>query len=215
MKLSFFNLLLFILFLSSCNNDNKQKSISTEENEKGQALPINDYIRKFSVIQLPFYFNGWNGYNIDTSKFFAINQKSIDTLFYKLENDEIVYGYGLLADTSNYYSLLYFGQGDDVYPMLATYSKKGQLISKSNLLVNGCGSDCGLKYCSYSALIKKDFSIYIADTAKYEGMCDSLGNYLPNNDSTFINSKTGKIDKSGNIKLDAETRQRIKNSRND
>jgi hypothetical protein len=206
-----FNLLLFILLLSSCNNDNKQKTISTEENEKG--LPINDYIRKFTVIQLPFYFNGWNGYNIDTSKFFTISQKSIDTLFYKIENDEIVYGYGLLADTSNYYSLLYFGQADDIYPMLATYSKKGQLISKSNLLVNGCGSDCGLKYCSYSALIKKDFSIYIADTAKYEGICDSLGNYSPNSDSTFINSKTGKIDKSGNIKLEAETRQSIKNSR--
>jgi hypothetical protein len=98
--------------------------------------------------------------------------------------------------------------------MLATYSKSGRLISKSILLVNGCGSDCGLKYCSYSALIRKDFSLYIADTAKYEGMCDSVGNYSPNSDSTFINSKIGKIDKSGNIKLNAETRQRIKNSRN-
>ena len=96
MKLPHFILLLIIHLLSSCNNDNKQKSISAEENEKGQALPINAYIRKFSVIQLPFYFNGWNGYNIDTSKFFAISQKSTDTLFYKIENDEIVYGYGLL-----------------------------------------------------------------------------------------------------------------------
>jgi hypothetical protein len=37
MKLSFLNLVVFILLvLSSCDNDKKQKSINIEENEQGQ-----------------------------------------------------------------------------------------------------------------------------------------------------------------------------------
>jgi hypothetical protein len=92
--------------------------------------------------------------------------------------------------------------------VIYTWSKNGKLLSKEPLLVHGCGSDCGLKYCSFTAHIEKDFSIYIADTSRYEGTCDSSGNYIEG-DSTFIYSKTGSINKSGIIKLNEEQEQRI------
>jgi len=205
-------LLLTIVFVSCNNNGSNQNNSDTSQLSITQKLPINDYIKKFTLVDLPFYFKGWNGNNIDDNKLFPIDKHSIDTLFFKGENEDIIFRYGLLADTTNYYSLIYFGKAEEKYPILVTYSKSGQLISKETLVVNGCGPDCGLTYCSYSALIRKDFSIYLADTAKYEGICDSLGNYLPNSDSTFVNSKIGLVDKNGFIKLDKEKRQATKNS---
>ena len=74
-------------------------------------------------------------------------------------------------------------------------------------MVRACGSDCGLKYCSNSARIGKNLSIYLADTAYYEGACDSAGNFAAG-DSTFIFSKTGSIDKTGKIKMSEELEQR-------
>jgi hypothetical protein len=213
MKSYLLSLLLLTIGLVSCDNNDKKQNISdNSEITIAQSLPINDYIKKFVIVDLPFYFEGWNVNNIDNNKLSPIDKYSIDTLFFKGENEDIIYRYGLLADTTSYYSLIYFGQGEEKYPILVTYSKSGQLISNETLIVNGCGSDCGLTYCSSSALIRKDFSIYLADTAKYEGICDSLGNYIPNSDSTFVNSKIGHVDKNGFIKLDKEQRQATKNS---
>ena len=138
-----------------------------------------------------------------------MNFNSTDSLFYKRE-DGPVYGYALLADTSKFYSLIYFGTAEDIYPVLVTFSKTGKQLNKETLIVHGCGSDCGLKYCSYTAQINKDLGIYIADTLKYEGMCDSADHFNPNSDSTFIFAKTGQVDRSGTIKLGEETTQRFK-----
>lgn len=212
MKSIFLPLYLLIILFSSCGNDTKQNLGDTTQRVTENKLPINEYIKKFNLIQLPFYFKGWNGNNIENKKLSEIDKASIDTLFFHGSNDEIIYKYGLLSDTSNFYSLLYFGQAEEIYPILITYSKTGQFINKETLIVNGCGSDCGLTYCSYSAVIRKDYSIYLADTAKYEGVCDSLGNYFPDSDTTFINSKNGLVDKSGSIILEKEIKQAIKNS---
>jgi hypothetical protein len=196
----------------SCKEETK-----TNINDKTQIisenkLPIRDYIKKFNFIELPFYFIGWNRNNIDTKNIFTIDKKSIDTLFFTGDNDDVLMGYGLLSDTTNFYSIIYFGQAEEIYPILVTYSKSGQFINKETLVVNGCGSDCGLTYCSNSALIRKDYSIYLADTSKYEGICDSLNNYLPNSDSIFVNFKHGLVDQSGLIKLGKEIRKATKNS---
>ncbi len=197
MKLTLITSIVFIILLAACNTSNTTSI----------KRPINNYIKKFKIIQLPFYFNASN---IDTSNLFLIDKYNNDTLFYKTLNENIVYGCGLLADTSNYYSLLYLGQSENLYPILVTYTKYGDLISQTNLLVRGCGSDCGLSYCSYSAKISKDLNIYIADTLKYEAICDKLGKFLPNSDSTFIYSKTGKIDNNGMIIMSEEKIERKK-----
>ena len=204
-------LFLILTIVSSCtNNDNKKKSNDSVEFSTNRNLLIRDYAKKFHSIDLPFVF--WSAASIDKGKLFKLDKNSNDTLFFTGDNDEIIYGYGLLSDTTHFYSFLYFGQSDEIYPILVNYSKAGQLIDKATLIVNGCGSDCGLTYCSYSALIGQDFSIYIGDTAKYDGVCDNSGDYLPDSDSTFINSKLGRFDKTGRIKFSAVKRHALKNS---
>jgi len=206
MKQIFFSLLTFTFLFSSCDNHNKEKATDSGQNLIVETLPIRDFIKKFHTIQLPFYFKGWNGNNIDESKLFALDFNTSDSLFFKRkgiaqELESTIYGYGLLADTINFYSLIYFRQGEEIYPIICTYSKQGQLISNQSLLVYGCGSDCGLRYCSYTAQIDKNRSIYFADTLKYEYLCDSLNNPIPNTDSTFIHSRVGKIDDKGQISV--------------
>lgn len=213
MKAVYLALIMSMIVMISCNSGNNSENINdTTKPTKFQNFSISDYIKKFQLVQLPFYFKGGNGSNIDNEKLFQIDKNSIDSLFFKGDNDDELFGYGLLSDTSKFYTLLYFGQAEDLYPILVTYSKKGRIISKETLIVHGCGSDCGLTYCSYSALLRKNLSIYLADTAKYKGICDSLGNFLPNSKTTFINSISGNIDSSGKIKLDKEKKEEIKNS---
>ena len=201
------SLLLTIIFIS-CKSENKKNIADTTQNNSELKLPVEDYIKRFKLLQLPFFV--CNG-NIDRNHLFVLNQNSIDTLFYNFKNVDKVYGYGILVDTTNYYSLIYFGVADDLFPILCTYSKSGKLIKKEILGVGGCGTDCGMTYCSSSALIRKDYSIYLADTSKYQGICDSVGNYLPNSDSTFIISRIGVIDRKGQIKFEKEKRESFKN----
>jgi len=175
-------------------------------------LPIKDFIKKFKIVPFPFYYLGWARNEYYTSRSFELNFNSTDSLFYE-KADGPVYGYAMLADTSKFYSLIFFGTADDIFPVLVTYSKTGKQLSRETLIVHGCGSDCGLKYCSYTAQINKDLGIYIADTVKYEGMCDSADNITPNSDSTFIYAKRGQVDKTGTIKLGEEATQRFKGIR--
>jgi hypothetical protein len=198
----------FLFILLSCGNEHKPANEVAVVKEEQSALPIREFIKKFRIIQTPFYYlGGYAGINYE-KELFELKKNSIDTLFHNVPDDAPVYGYAMLADTSKFYPLIFFHAADELYPVLYTYSKSGQLLSEESLIVRGCGSDCGLKYCSSSARIDKNLSIYLADTAYYEGMCDSAGNYSPNSDSTFIYSKTGSIDKTGKIKMSAELEQR-------
>lgn len=197
--------LLFILF--SCQNNPKTSASDPVTHNKTPSFPIHDFIKKFRILQPPVYYLGWMENERYLKQSFVLQKNSIDTLFHSLSDDLPVYGYGMLADTSAFYSLIYFETAEDHYPVLVTYSKSGQQLCEQALVVRGCGSDCGLKYCSYTAHIDKNASIYIADTVRYEGSCDSAGNYTAG-DSTFIFSKTGHIDKKGTIKMSEEKAQR-------
>jgi hypothetical protein len=201
-------LLLLLLVLFSCGNEPKKADIGSDNQPQEPTLPIREFIKKFKLIQPPFYYLGGNVEDRYKKQLFELKQNSIDTLFYTERIDVPVYGFGMLADTSNFYSLILVHTAENNYPVLYTWSKSGKLVNQQPLLVRGCGSDCGLNYCSSAARIDKNFSIYIADTSRYEGMCDSAGNYIPG-DSTFIFSRTGSIDKNGKVKMNDEIEQRI------
>lgn len=201
------SVLLLVLF--SCGNEPKKADIGSDNQPQQPALPIREFIKKFKLIQLPFYYLGGNVGDTGKSHLFELKQNSNDTLFYNTHTYDLpAYGLGMLADTSDFYPLIIVHTAENFYPVLYTLSKSGKLLGKEPLLVRGCGSDCGLRYCSSAAHIDKNLSIYIADTSRYEGMCDSAGNYIEG-DSTFIFSKTGSINKSGIIKMNEEQEQRI------
>ncbi|OQP65262.1 hypothetical protein A3860_16460 [Niastella vici] len=210
----------FLVIFYSCSNSTKPAPVSATTPDAAGAvintkeeLPIKDFIKKFKVVPFPFYYLGWARNEYYRNQSFKLKKNSTDTLFFKMEPDAPVYGYALLADTSKFYSLIYFGTGEEIYPILVTYSKTGRQLSQETLLVHGCGSDCGLKYCSYTAQIDKDLRVYIADTLKYDGMCDSTGNYKPDSDSTFVFAKRGQVDEAGTIKLGEEATQSFKGIR--
>lgn len=202
----FISVLLLALF--SCGDEPKKADIGSDNQPQEPALPIREFIKKFKLIQPPFNYLGGNVENYYAKQLFELKRNSNDTMFYNTDTYDLpAYGFGMLADTSNFYSLILVHTAENNYPVLYTYSKSGKLLGREALIVRGCGSDCGLKYCSSTADIDKDLSIYIADTSRYEGMCDSAGNYIVG-DSTFIYSKTGSINKSGIITMNEEREQR-------
>jgi hypothetical protein len=212
MKFVSISLLLSLLLITSCDDSKKQNDNQILKVETTQITSFRKYLKKLQIIQLPFYYKGWTDDKIDVGNLYTLDKNSNDTLFFDI-NDENIKCYGVLSDTSNYFSIVYFKIGDAPVPILAIYSKVGKLLDKQELLCYGCGSDCGLEYCSYTAQITKTLDIYIADTAIYNGLCDSLQeDVVKKIDSTFINYKTGKIETNGKIMIGQMINVRKKNS---
>src|SRR5688572_16281951 len=110
MKHLLFPFFLFTLF--SCGNEPKTASEAPAFKNEQPSLPIREFIKKFKIIQLPFYYLGGNNGNNYQSQLFELKKNSIDTLFYKDPYGLPVYGYGMLADTSDFYSLILFHTAD-------------------------------------------------------------------------------------------------------
>ena len=188
------------LFLLSCNSLKTEKETSTTPSDTFRL-----FLKKFKIIELPFVYRNvdFKG-NFDLDKMQSIDAKSNDTLFVKTDYSEGIKCFGILPDTSNFFSLIYFYPADSYYPQLITYDKKGKQIDQTPLIVNGCGSGCGLQYCSETGIINKDLSIFCADTLVWEYFCDSLSEPIPNSDIIWINSKTGKLTNNGKLKMTDE-----------
>lgn len=202
-------LILTVLFLLSCNN------LATEKQTPNVALdPFRQFLNKFKIIDLPFVYRyvDFKEY-FDLDKMQHIDVNSSDTLFIKTDYSAEIKCYGILPDTSKFFSLIFFYPADSYYPQLITYDKKGKQIDKTSLIVNGCGVDCGLQYCSETAIIEKDLSILCVDTVIWEYFCDSLGEPILNSDIVWINTKTGKLTDSGKLKMTDDKHEEKKNSR--
>ena len=143
----------------------------------------------------------------------SFDVKSIDTLFVKTAYSEGIKCFGFLPDTSKFFSLIYFYPADSYYPHLITYDRKGKQIDQTSLIVNGCGGDCGLQYCSETCIINNDLSILCADTVIWEYFCDSLAQPIPNSGIVWINTKKGKLTYNGKLKMTGDKHEEKKNSR--
>ena len=72
-------LLLFALF--SCGNDPKPTKDVVVVKEKQPALPIREFIKKFRIIQIPFFYQDVQNEKLK-SQSFELKENSIDTLFH-------------------------------------------------------------------------------------------------------------------------------------
>ncbi len=162
------------------------------------------FIKKFQILSFPVSIR--STLKISSTKLYSdksneVNRKSYDTLFV----EDIGYNtcdlcYGILPDTSRFYSLILFFHADDLVPILMTFTKDGKKISETSLIVNGCGSDCGLDYCSSTGLIEKDLSIYCADSINY-APCNENNEKDESKREHYINYKQGRINPDGTIQL--------------
>ena len=189
-------ILLTLILVCSCNNT-KRKTMQTTQPE---STAFKTFLQKFKPIDLPFiYRETYSSTSVDINNLPKLDSNSSDTLFMKSEFPDETHCYGILTDTTNFYSLIYFFPADTHYPVLATYTKTGKLIDKTDLLVNGCGSDAGLTYCSSTSIINKDLTVFCADTLKYDFICDSVGEKIPNSGEILIDTKKGRLTRSGKI----------------
>lgn len=127
------------------------------------------HIRKlysqYPAIQLPFHYQ-----TSDTVSHIPA-EEPLDTLIF---GEYIpVYVIGILPDTSNYFCFFYFIPADDALPAVATFNKKGELISRKCLIEScwkGAESDCEA-ILSISPKLEISFSyreyLYEADDEGY------------------------------------------------
>ena len=185
-----------MLFLSCCNST-ENKTVDNKSTE----YTFQDFLHKFKTLNLPFKFrpqdlNQENLQSIDL----------IDTLYTK---DQLSIYYGMLADTTNFYSIITLLPGDDFVPILTTYDKKGNIIDSKSILVNGCGGGPCIDYCSSTSIIETDFNIFCADTI-IGPTCDDKDNAIAGTDSIFTTFFKGKININGKIDLGVETSMNTK-----
>jgi hypothetical protein len=201
------NLIIVLIFLLFYSCDSHKV---TQQTKLDPQDPFKVFLKKLKPVNLPFIFRITPEINIDLANMVKLN--AADTLFAKTQYPDETYCYGMLTDTSNFYSLIYFFPADNFYPVLATYTKTGKLINQEALSVNGCGSDCRLSYCSQTGILNKDLTIFCADTVKYDFFCDSLGEKIPNSSKILISTKTGKLTNSGKLIIGSEQKTEIKDS---
>lgn len=200
--------ILLTLVLFSCKTDNTENLNTTD-----QSAGFRIFLTKFKPIELPFVFRYGNFEDsLDFEKMPVVNPNSNDTLYVKEKDRNEIKCYGMLKDTSDFFSLIYFYPADSFYPVLVTYDKKGNQIDKVSLIVNGCGGDCGLEYCSETGIIYEDRSILCADTVIWKFSCDSLGEPIPDSDSVWVNSKAGRIKDNGKLIMKKEQTLKYRNS---
>ncbi len=174
-----------ILFFG-CSLKNK-----SENNSQLLINHIRQLYTRLPKIKLPFYY--------DLNKSDAIgneySKKDLDTLIFdKVTNVNII---GMLSDSINFFGFIYLYPGDDLYPILVTFDKKGCLIER-NIIAKECGDGCDY-HCYSDLTIDNNYRI-ITKFNESIVQCDSTGPI----DSTRIHRETNQIsqiENNGKIKV--------------
>jgi hypothetical protein len=190
----------------SCKNGN-----SVQQTPDFLSATFRQFSKKFKLIELPFvYRNVQFVENIDIENLQPLDIESNDTLFIKTDYWDGIKCYGMLSDTSKFFSLILFFPADSYYPVLATYDKGGKLIDQTKLIVTGYGADCGLEYYSSTGIVNKDLTIFCTDTVKWEYFCDPTGEPVPNSGVNWINTKYGSLTSDGTLKMTDDKHEETK-----
>ena len=189
-------MLLAALLLAACHSQ------PAAENKQAAEAPVDPHFRafigKFRVLQLPLTIRPMELGNVNILPLLYgrdtnyINAPSTDTATYRL------YAYGLLADTANSYKAIWLSPADDYFPVLVTYTKKGEKISEDGLTAEACGSDCCWE-CNQTITINNDLFIHSVDSIK-TCECDDNGP-KPETTRKYMMVKTAKIGADGKFKF--------------
>jgi hypothetical protein len=187
---------IFTLLLISCSNE------PNNDKATGNRLAFNKFLANFKILSLPL--NIMPG-RMSVDQYKKIN--STDKYFTGYKENETLYAFGMLPDTSGCFKVIWLEPADDYYPVLATFSKNGKKIKQEDIGVGGCGVDCGFE-CTETVTIRRDMSIYSVDSIK-STPCDSNGDANKKAAERYIRYKTGKIMRRGNIRMSADLKKNI------
>lgn len=188
----------FNCMLIACNQSKKSSNMKEEVAEVVEVSPIfENFFKKFSPIK--------SNLEINTTCLDVTgnsNYKELDIDKYK----ELLDGYegpavslGYLADTANFYNLIYCTASACYLPNLSVYDKSGQLLNTC-LIASGCGSDVGYE-CSEKVKILNSNKIITTKVEKYYDY-DSLGQISNTSIKKMVTKILYSVDVNGNIKAD-------------
>ncbi len=166
MKLTVF--LLAIFFVVGCATD-KKSDVKTPPINQTQPIDIvREYYNKADKLQLPLVWeNTGNELPVDENKILRLEEK--DTLLFGKGLRELTL-LGVVPDTFNFFTFLFYYPGDDLRPYLITFDKQGRLIDQHMTGYN-CGADCGF-YCIGGVFtLNKDLR-FTSRHMSYRAECD-------------------------------------------
>ena len=186
-----FLLIILGVSITSCGNFGKRNSPTKADHFKA-------FIEKVGYINLPYS----HDLNLDEENYnYQIDEKSTDSLFFDNYENLII---GVLPNTSDFYAILYFAIGDDLYPALKTFNKNGEKIDDQKICYGYCaGCDCDCDSCADITTIDADFKITMNYAIKATE-CDDDGNKIPETTICKIYTTTGQIKPDGTIYLKKE-----------
>jgi|GEM_PF-2958875 len=187
-SISFLLNILIILF-SSCT-----------EITKDEDKDFKRFIKKFKIIQLPI--------RLDIDKLDNNNLEKYEPNDSIYINDPLSSYFGILKDTTVFYSIITLLPGDNFVPILTTFDKRGKQIDSKPLIVRGCPGGPCINYYSSITTIENNLRIICIDTII--GPTCINDEPILGTDSIFVNTISGKISSVGHIELNEEYLQKAK-----
>jgi hypothetical protein len=181
----------FAVTLFDCSNSEKPV-LSIKE------LAFKKFVSRQNIVDLPLHFD-LDG--ISDSQTQPMIVDDLDSLF--IPTDYAAGRiWGIYKDTSQYFTFITLGAASVYIPQIKIFDKQGNKIQETELLVDGCGADCGY-FCSAIAKVYKDdptsdIKFYARDSVLFY-TCDSVGKETPGTKKHYIKYKSGFVDKSGHI----------------
>ena len=179
------------LILSGCKNAG-----NTTDSAKEAAF--RKFVARQRFIDLPVHFDLNNAPDSLTQP--LVFDKT-DTLFIP-SNNASGQIFGIYKDTSKRFLFIALYPADGYIPAIILFDKHGNRLNEEQLLVDGCGADCGY-YCNAIADIYKersssDILFYTRDSV-FAYDCDSLAKPMPGTTQHYVKFKSGGIDSLGRI----------------
>jgi hypothetical protein len=138
---------LFLLFYCSSSSKDKLSPDKLRANYFKES-----FLKKFKKLDLPCLVE----HNPKDYSLTGIDENSPDTLIF---GGRGISCYGLLTDTSNFYTAIFFGAAAHALPIIATFDKTGHTISTTSIDF-GCWDGGPYDYtCSGGFVINPDMSI--------------------------------------------------------
>jgi|LakMenE01Jun11ns_1017448.scaffolds.fasta_scaffold9743097_2 hypothetical protein len=180
----------FLIF--GCSGHRDQLGERDQDNLKANYFK-NTFLKKFKRLDLPT--NIIEGKQIDPKKLTSNDPKSLDSLFTQSGS---ILCYGILTDTSSFYTLIFYAPTVTFIPVISTYDKKGNRISDKGIDF-GCWDGGPYDYsCDGHLTVDNKMNLNLEHVTICND-CDSTST----EPVKFIEKRKGKITNNGQVELEA------------
>lgn len=181
----------FCFTLFNCSDIDKSNLTQKE-------LAFEKFISRQKLVDLPLYFD------LDRISDSLTQPMIVDESDSLFMPTEFAAGriWGVYKDTSQYFMFITLGAAAVYIPQIQIFDKKGNKVQSEELLIDGCGADCGY-FCNAIAKIYKDtlnadIKFYARDSV-LTYTCDSISKETIGTREHYIKYKSGSVDNTGRL----------------